>query len=329
VGISNDTRDEAARPGYEPFPVIRRRQTWLNRVDGALRDHVPEPVYQSLLGGANGLRKLARRNPGRGRILPDFIIIGAAKAGTTSLYAWLCEHEFVRRATAKEIHYFNLSYYRGTDWYRRHFPLERERTAFAAKHGRPFLTGEASPRYMPHELVPGRIAELLPHVKLIVQLRDPSDRAYSQFQMRRRDGEEPIESFDAALEMEDHGFALDPAAALTARRENGHRGPGAEWRTYLSRGRYAEQLERWFQHFPREQFHVLTMDDLGADPQGELDRVHEFLGLPARRGENLTARFTAAYEPMPVETRERLVEYFRQHNERLYELLGKNFGWES
>jgi hypothetical protein len=324
MGDSEETTGNAARPGYEPFPVNRRKRTWLNGVDGRLRRKLPAPVYRPLLATHHGLRTLARKNPGRGRLLPDFVIIGAAKAGTTSLYAWLCEHPCVERARAKEIHYFSYYHYRGADWYRHHFPLREERDAFATERGRPFLTGEASPSYMLDDRAPQRMAALIPDVKLIVQVRDPVDRAYSQFQMRRRDGEEPISSFAAALEREDPTFAATAAAARAARALD----PEGDWRTYLRRGRYAEQLVRWFEYFPRDQFHVVAMEDLAANPERSLNDVHEFLGLPPHRPDELKPLYTFQYDPMPPETRRRLVEYFKPHNERLSELLGRDFAWE-
>lgn len=319
------TTDGVPRRGFEPFPVQRRQPTWLNSVDGFLQGRLPRPAYAYSLAGYHGLRRLARRNPGRGRLLPDFVIIGAAKAGTTSLYAWLCEHPYVERASAKEIHYFSFHHYRGADWYRHHFPSERRRASFAAEHGRPFLTGEGSPTYLPARNAPARMAALIPRAKLIVGLRNPVDRAYSQFHMRRRDGFEPVESFAAAVALEDGALDGGSARAMAAETDPAALETG---RTYLMRGRYAEQLERWMHHFPSEQLHVLTTDQLAADAQGALDALHDFLELPPRRAERLDPLFTTQYDPLPPDTRARLTEYFRPHNERLYELLGRDFGWQ-
>jgi len=305
-----ETTETDGRRGYEPFAVQPSKRSWMNTVDRGLRHHLPRSAYAPMLAGYHGLRKVARRNPGRGRMLPEFVIIGAAKCGTTSLYAWLCDHPRVEKARMKEIHYFSFYHYRGDDWYRHFFPSERERRSFAAQHGRPFITGEASPSYMLDPLAPPRMAKLIPRAKLIVQLRNPVDRAYSQFQMRRREGEEPIESFMTAVDTEEH--KRDPSVT----------------RTYLARGRYAEQLERWFEFFPRTQIHILTMDELAADPQGVLDSVHGYLGIAPRRAEHLEPRFGAQYDPLPADARARLNDYFAAHNKRLYELLGEDFGWE-
>lgn len=294
-------------------------------LDARLRRALPRPAYQLAVGRANRLRSLTGRSPGRGRLLPDFVIIGAAKAGTTSLYAWLCEHPLVAPASLKEVHYFDYNYYRGPDWYRKHFPLERERSEFAARHGRPFLTGEASPPYLSHEWAPQRMARLLPQAKLLVTLRDPVDRAYSQFQMSRREGEEPLEAFLDAVEAEESRLAEEIAHVRRDRSYNSW--PIGCW-GYLLRSRYAEGLERWLALYPREQLHVLTLEQLSADPHGTMDRVHEFLGLPEHRNPELKPLFKARYDSIPAEARARLREYFRPHNERLYELIGTDLGWQ-
>jgi hypothetical protein len=279
-----------------------------------------------MLGGYHSLRALSGRSPGRGRLLADFVIIGTAKSGTTSLYAWLCEHPCVEPATHKEVHHFEYNYYRGVDWYRAHFPTARDRDAFAATHGRPFLTGEASPSYISHHWVPERLAGLLPQAKLLVVLRDPVQRAYSQFQMSRREGEEPLESLAQAIAVEDE--RLDPERARVAADPRYNSWPIGCW-SYLMRSRYAEQLERWFAHFPREQFHFVTLEELTSDPAAALAGVHAFLGLPPHVNGDLSPLHGARYDPLPTEVEQQLREYFRPHNRRLYELLGVDFGWDA
>jgi Sulfotransferase domain len=301
---------------------MSRARDALNR---RLRRTLPRPAYNHLQLNYQRLCKLSRRNPGRGRVLPEFVIIGAAKAGTTSLYAWLSEHPFVASSSQKEVHFFDYNYYRGEDWYRRHFPLEAERAAFASRHGRPFLTGEASPSYLSHHWAPRRLARLLPRARLIVSLRNPVDRAYSQFQMSRREGEEALDSFMEAVEAEERRLAPERARMQRSRHYNSW--PIGCW-SYLMRSRYAEQLEHWLTLVSREQLHVLTLEQMADDPQGALDGVHRFLGLPAHRYEDLRPLHTASYEPIGAEDRAMLNDYFRPHNERLYELLGVDFGWE-
>lgn len=295
------------------------------RVDTRLRGSLPRPVYQFGRSRYYELRTLAGRNPGRGRLLPDFLIIGTAKSGTTTLHGWLSQHPFVVPAVKKEVHFFDYDFYRGLDWYRAHFPLASARDETERHHGRPFLTGEASPTYISHQWAPERIAQVLPDVKLIVAFRNPVDRAYSQFQMSCREGEES-ESFGGAVALEEERLRDEKARSLTDKRYNSW--PLGCW-SYLLRSSYAEQVERWFELFPRERFLFLKTDDLDSEPQRTLDRVYEFLGLPGHLNEQLPRLHTAPeYEPLPAETRAELVEYFRPRNERLYELLGVDFGWD-
>jgi len=305
-----------------------------SRISGRARRSVSLPVYLSARRRYYDARRLVGCNPGRGRLLPDFIIIGAAKSGTTSLYGALADHPYVVPCTTsdphfrntKEVHFFSSGFQRGEDWYRSHFPLESARRAFEAEHGRPFLTGEASPSYISSYWAPGRIRQVLPNVKLLAVLRNPVDRAYSQFQMSRRQGIEPLESFEEATAAEEE--RLRPEVARLSADPHYNSPDFGRW-SYLARSRYAEQFERWLEHFPREQFLVFKAEDLLADPAATLDAVHDFLGLPARRHEKPTRLHTGGdYAPMAPDVRARLVEYFRPHNERLYDLIGIDFAWE-
>jgi Sulfotransferase domain len=308
----------------QPTPV-RSRPNRRTALDNKLRQVLPKPVYRTTVRTYYYGRHHAARAFGRDRLLPDFVIIGAARAGTTSLYSWLCQHPFVAPASRKEVNYFDYNYYRGEGWYRTHFPAAREREKCAAARGRPFLTGEASPAYMSHDWAPGRLARGLPGAKLLVTLRNPVDRAYSQFHLSRREDEEPLHSFAEAVAAEDERLAPELARTRVDRRYKSW--PIGCW-SYKLRSRYAEQLERWFALFAREQFHILTLEDLAADPQGTLDAVHEFLELPRHRYEGLRALHVATYDPVDPDVRARLSEYFRPLNERLYELVGRDFGWE-
>ena len=289
------------------------------RAKQGLRENLPAPAYELA-------RKLARRNPGRGRILPDFLVIGTAKSGTTTLYGWLSEHPFVEPADMKEVHFFDYGYERGLDWYRSHFPLARDRETFAREHGRPFLTGEASPTYISHEWAPTRIAEALPQAKLIVAFRNPVDRAYSQFQMSRREEEEPLESFADAVAAEEERLAPEHARSKADPRYKSW--PLGCW-SYVWRSSYAEQVDRWFRLFPREQFHFVSTEELESQPQTTLDAVYEFLELPPHANADLGHLHVAPkYDPISPEVRAQLAERFRPDNERLYELVGVDFGWE-
>ncbi|MBA3806791.1 MAG: sulfotransferase domain-containing protein [Solirubrobacterales bacterium] len=302
-----------------------RRTRWLGDLDIQARRRLPKPLYRTLVGGYHDLLTLSGRGPGRGRLLPDFVIAGAAKAGTTSLFGWLSEHPFIEPASKKEVHYFDYNHFRGEDWYRKHFPLSSERERFAREHGRPFITGEASPSYLSHHWVPERLARLKPDVKLLIALRNPIDRAYSQFQMSHREHEEPLDSFSDAIAAEEERLVPERARMLADESYNSW--PIGCW-SYLMRGRYAEQLEHWMSFFGGDQFHFITLEQLASAPQQALDGVHDFLEIPRHDYAELPHLHSAQYSSIDPAARAQLASYFRPHNERLYELVGSDFGWE-
>ena len=249
----------------------------------------------------------------RARRLPDFVIIGVQKCGTTALYNYVEEHPDVAPALTKEIHFFDHHFHRGERWYRAHFPTRR----FDSRA----LCGEASPAYLLHPAAPRRMVECLPDAKLIVLLRDPADRAYSHFQHNVRKGREGL-AFDDAVEIESERLEAGVASVLNDedyfQRYHQH--------SYLLRGFYALQLDRWFEHFDREQILVLECRDLLTEPATTFRATLEFLGLPPFDPEyKIHHRY--GYSKIDPALRERLVAFFEPHNERLYELVGRDFGW--
>jgi Sulfotransferase domain len=336
--VAKESREEYIRSFPEhvgrvasPAPKGKVR----SRAARIVRDRLPRPLYEAGLGyGYYGLRTAARRNPGRGRMLPDFLVIGAAKGGTTSLFRWLSEHPFIeppsppwlRGVPMKEVHFFDYNHYRRPDWYRAHFPLTRDLASFEREHGRAFLTGEASASYLSHRWAPERAKKLLPDAKLIVVLRDPVARAYSQFHMSRREGQEPFDSFEDAVAAEEERLRPELARVEADRRYNSW--PLGIW-SYLLRSRYAEHLERWLDVFPREQFLFVKAEDLFGAPQAALDGVADYLGVPRHAAAELPRlKDGGRYRPLAPETRARLDDYFRPHNERLVTLTGIDFGWD-
>jgi len=306
-------------PGATPPPLPPIVLGPRARLRASVRDAFPRPVYEVAVGrGYGGLRKAARRNPGRGRLLPDFLLIGGAKCGTTSLYDWLSTHPKILPASEKEVHFFDYNFFRGEDWYRSHFA--RSGDAIGC------ITGEGSVSYLSHRWAPARAARVVPHAKLILVLRNPVDRAYSQYQMSRWEGLETCESFEEAIAWEDE--RLRPELDRIERDPRYNSLEFGVW-SYLARGRYAEHLERWLEHFPRRQFLFLRAEDMFADAYATLERIAEFLGVPPHRPEQLSHLLDGGkYAPMLEETRERLTAYFRPHNERLQELTEIDFGWD-
>lgn len=272
---------------------------------------------------ANRLRRHYRQGTSRLRVLPDFLIIGAMRAGSTSLYSYLAGHPLVGTSTHKEIHFFDLNYHRGLHWYRRHFPSQLARAHARLRHGGELVTGEASPYYVFHPHVPSRVAATLPGVKLIALLRDPVERAYSHYQLEARVGNETL-SFEEALDREPERIRSEEERI---RRDPAYRSLAHRRFSYLSRGVYADQLERWLSLFPRDQILVLRSEDFFADTGTVFGQVLGFLGLPPYAPPSFPVLNRSPDSAMTPAVRERLVTYFREPNVRLYELLGRDLGW--
>jgi hypothetical protein len=262
------------------------------------------------------------------RLLPDFIIIGSARSGTTSLYNYLVQHPDIAPALRKEVHFFDYNYQKGLPWYRGQFPALAYKYYAEAIRKRRLITGEASPYYMFHPYTPQRVAQLLPEVKLIALLRNPVERAFSHYCWEVDWGNERL-SFEDAIEQEEERIRVG-----AQKLERGMSFNHLHF-SYISRGKYAEQLERWFAYFPREQCLLLKSEDMYHNPVEIYKQSLDFLHIPVRKVDSQATRFkqyngqkSLVRKKMAPETRERLIELFRPHNERLYNLLGKDLGWQ-
>jgi hypothetical protein len=245
------------------------------------------------------------------RALPDVLIVGAMKCGTSSLHNYLTQHPGVIAPLRKEVHYFDLMYDRGEQWYRANF----------GRTGEPGLNIDSSPYYLFHPRVPERAHRLLPDARLIVLLRDPVRRAYSHYWHQKDHGRETLSFEDAiAAEPERIGLAAERLSRGEIERSAAH-----QYFSYLARGLYAEQIERWLAHYPRERLLVLRFEELTRDPLAVLNRTLRFLELPAVTTARLEARHTRQYPPLDAALAERLAAYFAPHNARLSRLLGEPF----
>jgi hypothetical protein len=263
------------------------------------------------------LRRIVMRPVGAAtafaRLRPDFLLIGAMRCGTTTLYRYLRAHPHVRVASRKEVHYFDRHYDRGERWYLGHFPLILERWK-AERRGVPLVTGEFTPGYLYHPLAAERVKATVPDARFLLLFRNPVDRAYSHYQRSRRVGREE-RSFEEAIEEEARDLGNGGVAAPES--------PFA----YLSKGLYADQLRAWFQHFPRDRFLFLRSEEL-RDAVGTCREVSRFLEIPDFAPPRPARGNVGSYDPMSAETRTRLRRLYRPHNEALYALVGIDFGWE-
>jgi Sulfotransferase domain. len=248
--------------------------------------------------------------------LPDFIIGGAPRSGTTWLYQVLAGHPeiYMARPARPEPKFFLVDelYEKGLDHYAQWFS--------GAHAGQ--TTGEKSTNYLESGVAARRIRADLPSVKLIFVLRDPVERAYSNYLWSRMNG----------LEAEEFGVAL----ALETKRER-NLSPALRYArpfSYYARGLYADLLQPYLTLFPRGQLLVLRFEDISSDPESLVETVSDFLGVKPRMEGVATAGVVNASEKgddaaMPSEARRQLSAAYAEPNRRLARLLGDGFRiWE-
>lgn len=263
-----------------------------------------------------GATRLVRRLGAGGRALPDFLIIGAQKAGTTSLFHYLSNSPDIRAPLVKEVHYFDLEFSRGPTWYRTNFPRRTDVDNWSSC--------DSSPFYLLHPLAPQRARQTVPDAKIICILRDPVTRAHSHWRHEVRLGTEAL-SFPAALAAEEartgddwRRLAADPGFASAA----------VQQYTYFKRGVYQPQLMRWSSQFPTEQTLILESSEFARSPEATTGLVCDFLGVrhPGREVEYRPYNVGTSSTLDPA-TEAALADRYREVNLELFEYLGKSYRW--
>jgi hypothetical protein len=238
------------------------------------------------------------------------------KGGTTSLYEYLIQNLQIIPSLQKEIDFFNYQFNLGLDWYNAHF--------FPVPSSGQFLTGEASPTYLLDLKTAQRVFDHFPQVKLLIILRNPVDRAISQyydhFYWLGREKRSLPEAIHSEIEVLN---ALDAPTKIEIY--------SPFWKTqkgHLWRGLYVYFIEKWMQIFPREQFLILRSEDLYTHPQETMQQVFQFLEISPDKLSNYQRYTAGSYSQVPQEIREQLSAFFKPHNQRLEAFLNRKFNWD-
>ncbi len=278
---------------------------------------LPSPLHHASRRLARLALAPAHRVQARGRMTPDYLVVGTKRGGSTALASWMSRHPQVAPCrVGKGTHYFDVNFGRGRDWFRSRF----ERPAD------PWLTtGEASPYYMFHPHAPQRIADELPDVRLVVVLREPAERAWSQYRREVDTGHESLSFADAVaaeperLRGEVERMLADPTYESYAHRHH----------TYRARGHYAQQLTRLHELFGPDRVLVVQSEAMFADPARELSRVWGFIGVDDVHLDGLyPVKESTSGEHAP-EVMAELRRWFAPLNDQLYALPGVDFRWQT
>ena len=255
------------------------------------------------------------------RSLPDFIIIGTVRSGTTSLYYNICQHECVLTAAYDELGFFDSNYHLGLNWYRSMFPTKYEKQKVIQKFGK-FLTYDVTPWYVRRPWTANRIKSLLPSVKIIVVLRNPVDRTYSHYHLTRRE-KGLTKSFEEIIDediqkINNYDDDLKNSEEYYAELvQNSH----------IARGFYLEQLEIWLTIFDKKNILIISSEDLAENTQKTMNSIFNFLDLENQIIPNLQKINVGKYPKMKEETRKTLENYFFDHNKNLFKKIEKYFNW--
>ncbi len=252
------------------------------------------------------------------RMMPNYLIVGAQRAGTTSMYNYLAQHPDVGRVRlGKGVHYFDTNASAPKGWYRSHFPLDPHKIPLKS---RPTHVGEGAPYYMFHPMTLERIDAMLPGVKLIAILRDPTERAHSQWVHETARGFENL-PFGGALYVEKERLAGEEDRL---RRDAGAYSHSHQHHSYVARGMYAAQVKRMWERFGRDRVMVIPAKRMFEQPSAVFQETLSFLGL---------APYEAVYEVHNARSYPKLDPHlqawldneFAESNEELVELLGPDF----
>jgi len=267
------------------------------------------------------VKGLILRATARQRALPNCLIIGAQKAGTSSLYHYLIQHPQVHKSLKKEVHYFDgglkenkYTFLQGENWYRSHFPLQSD----MEKND---ICIDATPMYLFNPLAPERIKNLLHKAKLIILLRNPVERAISHYFHVQRHGFEELSINDA--------LAQEESRLESAKRHKNYKEQSFRLYSYQERGLYLAQIKRYQALFNEDQLLILSSDELFQKPKETLKQVFNFLEIknnylvPDLKSQNVGNN----KEKVSKETYLQLEEYFGQANKALFEHIKKHYPW--
>ena len=255
------------------------------------------------------------------RVIPDFLVIGAKRCGTTSLYQHLPEHPCISKSPYDNMGFFNDNFHLGVNWYKSFFPTTFTRNKIKSKFGG-FLAFDVTTKYMEEESTANNVYQTKPNMKIIIILRNPVDRAYSQYHLsvrqtaERRSFEDVVEENMNRLNKESHEhYEIKPR--FSAKEDN-----------YLKKGLYALQLRYWLKIFPRENILIVSTEEFESNQQIIYNKIFEFLNISKFEVKNTKKMEKGNYPPIKSETRNLLLDYFRPHNHELFELINMEFDWD-
>ena len=248
------------------------------------------------------------------RVLPDLLVIGVVRSGTTSLFHYLNQHPCISKSAYDEIGYFDDNYKLGINWYRSMFPTKFHKNKIIKKYGK-FVTYDVTPFYIYNQKVSLRIKQDLVHPKILAILRNPIDRAYSNYFLNTQN-KKFEERIDEELKILEKINKKEVEEYYKFVHES-----------LIARGFYIEQIQTWYDLFSKDNIKIIKSEELNQNTRDTMNEIFEFLGLDQFDITDISKKNKMNYSPMLPETRKFLMEYFEPYNQKLYSFLNKDFKW--
>ena len=298
---------------------LEPEQSWYYRIMGNIlseKGEISEAIKYYQIAGKRNISKThphvdLKSDKKQHLSTPNFIIIGQPKCGTSSLYSYLIQHPQILPAIEKEINFWNYHLDKGIDWYLAHFP--------AVSSEQDLITGEATPNYLSSKEIALSLFQEFPHMKLIVLLRNPVDRAISHYYVCAKP-----DSDNRSLEK-----AILSGLESITNKSNINSPNDGKINYYIKLSQYIESLSKWMEIFPREQFLILRSEDLFSDPAATVNEVFQFLEVKPYQLKEYNKKNAGNYPPISQSMRQALNDYFRPYNQQLEGYLDRKFNWDS
>jgi hypothetical protein len=252
------------------------------------------------------------------RVLPDFLVIGVKRCGTTSLFHNLPKHPSILNSHHDGIGFFNDNYQLGVNWYRSFFPTIFSKNKIIKKYG-DCKTFDVTTRYIEDRSTAKKIKEIIPNAKIIVMLRNPVDRAYSQFNVSVKEKVE-TRSFHDAINEEIENIKKENMKNFEISKNEFD---------YIKKGMYASQLKPWFDIISKDNIGIFSTEEFKKNNQNIYNMIFKFLGITNCEIKDNKIMEKGDYLPMNYNTRDLLLDFYKKHNEELFKLINKRFDWEN
>ena len=250
------------------------------------------------------------------RTLPSFIIIGVKRCGTTTLFENLAEHPCIEKSSHDNIGFFNDNFHLGINWYKSHFVTLNKKNEIIKKFGK-FATYDVTTSYIRNPELATKIKAEIPNCKIIAILRNPIDRAFSEYNENLK--KKPnMDSFEKIIlqELNDYRKISDEDINLIIKQLN-----------LIGKGLYQRQLKKWFEMFSKESILILSTEEFEKNPDMTYSKIFHFLELPDHKIKNTKKFNKNLYSKMDGNIRKKLEEFFEPHNNELFNLINENFKW--